>query len=155
MAGISPNGAGARPVRAMPDALALELVASRVQHELRRERAAGANLKAAYHAVARRLGLHPRRVRAFHHREVAADDVRAAELLAADARYRAELAALLARLETIRGLIGAEAMGNPLGDPPAGAMAGARGACGREGRGLVLDPGLAAAEMSEGDGHGQ
>lgn len=81
--------------------------------DLRRERAAGQPLKAAFHAVARRLGLSPRRVRAYHHREVEAEDERAAELLAAHAAMREELDALCARLDAIRGLIGVDVPGAP------------------------------------------
>ncbi|MBR0678094.1 hypothetical protein GXW77_18135 [Roseomonas alkaliterrae] len=127
----------------MADAAALEIVERRVAAELRRERAAGQPLKAAFHAVARRLGLSPRRVRAYHHREVEAEDVRAAELLAAHAAMREELDALCARLDAIRGLIGVEIPG-ATGRWPGEAMAQARGSRGGEGGVLAAGRGLAA-----------
>jgi hypothetical protein len=101
----------------MAEAAALAVVEGRVAAELRRERAAGQPLKAAFHAVARRLGLSPRRVRAYHYREVEAEDVRAAELLAARAAMREELDALCARLDAINGLIGVEFPGAPPRQP--------------------------------------
>jgi hypothetical protein len=104
VAGISPSTAGA-----MAEALALDIVTSRVRAELGRERAAGHPLKAAYHAVARRLGVSPRRIRAYHHHEVAAEEVTAAELLAADAAWRAEIETTKARIAALQGYHDAEA----------------------------------------------
>lgn len=139
MAGISPTAAGGG---VMPDA-ALAIVEGRVAAELQRERAAGQPLKAAFSAVARRLGLTPRRVRAFHHHEVEADDVRAAELLAAHAAMREELAALCGRLDVIRGLIGEGIPGAP-GRWPGEAMAEAWGPRGGAGALVAAGRGLAA-----------
>lgn len=96
----------------MSDALALDIVQGRVQRELWRERAGGSNFKVAYHAVARRLGLSARRVRAYHHNEVEADEVTAQELLAADTAWRKEMAALHARIQQLEGLIDAEVAGS-------------------------------------------
>ena len=61
----------------------LETVQSVVQAELRQQRADGQPLKTAFDAVARALGVTPRRIRAYHYHEVAAEDVRATEWLAA------------------------------------------------------------------------
>jgi hypothetical protein len=132
MAVISPAAAGTR----MADGLVLGIVAGRVRAELQRERGLGEPLKRAFHTVGRRLGITPRRVRAFHHNEVPASDVTAAELLAADAAFRADLAALVDRLEAIRGLMGVEAMDGALGGPARAAMAGARNARGGAGGSL-------------------
>jgi hypothetical protein len=123
----------------MAEALALGVVTGRVRAELLRERASGEPLKRAFHTVARRIGVSARRVRAFHHGEVQASDVTAAELLAADAAFRAELAALADRLDTIRGLIGAEAVDGALGGPACAGMARARPACGGAG-GMLGSP---------------
>lgn len=139
MAGISPSAAGG----VMADAAALEIVEGRVEAELRRERAAGQPLKAAIHAVARRLGFTPRRVRAFHHHEVEAGDVRAAELLAAHEAMRGELAALCRRLDTIRGLIGESDAGG-VGGCAREAMAEAWGPRGGAGALVAAGRGLAA-----------
>ena len=100
MSGISPTVAGA----IMSDALPLEFVTYRVRSELWRERAAGNPLKAAYHAVARRLGITPRRVRAYHHGEVDADEVRAQEMLSAmqsDAAWRREIEIIKGRIAVL------------------------------------------------------
>jgi hypothetical protein len=132
MAGISPAAAGAR----MGEPLALGVVTGRVRAELLRERAGGEPLKRAFHTVARRLGLSARRVRAFHHGEVPAEDVTAAELLAADAAFRADLAALVAKLESVRGLIGGDAMDGPLGGLAGAGMARAGTPRGGEGGGV-------------------
>lgn len=107
VSGILPSRAGISPAAAgggMSEAIALDLVQGRVRRELWRERADGSPFKAAYAAVARRLGITARRVRAYHHGEVAADDVRAAELIAADEAWRTEIIALRARLQSIEGL---------------------------------------------------
>lgn len=109
MSGISPRNAGA-----VTAAAALDAIQSRVSAELGRERAQGQPLKAAYQTVARRLGITARRVRAFHHHEVPPSAVTAEELLAVDAAYRADFAAVIGRIEALRGLIGADAMGDPL-----------------------------------------
>lgn len=114
----------------------LDFVEQRICAEVQRERAAGRPLKAAWHAVARRLGLTPRRVRAFHYHEVQEADVRAAELLAAHADLQAELGALERRLGEIRGLIDVDV------DSAHRRMAGGGVlACGqaRGGAGCVLD----------------
>jgi hypothetical protein len=126
MAGISPSKAGAE----MLDTALIGRVEARVREELAAERGRGQPLKAAFQAVARRLGITPRRVRAYHNGEVRPDQVSAAELLIIDARYRAELAALVARLEAIRGLISGEEDADALGGlaPPGVA---ARGGLGR------------------------
>ncbi|NKC30183.1 hypothetical protein [Falsiroseomonas selenitidurans] len=87
----------------MSDALPLDLVTSRIRTELVRERAAGNPLKAAYHAVARRLGITARRVRAYHHGEVEAEEVRALELIAADAAWRREIETIRARITALEG----------------------------------------------------
>lgn len=117
MAGISPTGAGVSPAAAgtaMSEVVALDVVELRVKRELWRERASGAPLKSAYHAVARRLGLTPRRVRAYHHNEVDADEVTAMELLAADEAWRREIQALRARIQQLEGLASDEI---PAGGP--------------------------------------
>jgi len=107
-AGVSPAAAGAP----MSDALPLDIVQMRVQRELWRERARGSNFKAAYHAVARRLGLSPRRVRAYHHNEVEADEVTAHELLAAvDAAWRREITALHAQIQELERLTDEDTVG--------------------------------------------
>lgn len=83
-----------------------------VRAALHRQRAAGLPLKAAAPIVARHLGLPgARRVLAYHHGEVAGDDVRAVELeavrravpraLAADARHRTEIEAIKTRLAAL------------------------------------------------------
>lgn len=108
-AGVSPAAAGGR----MSEAVALDLVQGRVLRELWRERADGSPFKSAYAAVARRLGITARRVRAYHHGEVAADDVRAAELIAADEAWRNEIIALKARLQSIEGLSNEAFSGGP------------------------------------------
>jgi hypothetical protein len=146
MAGISPATAGAR----MAEALALGVVTGRVRAELLRERAGGETLKRAFHTVARRLGLSARRVRAFHHGEVPAEDVTAAELLAADAAFRADLAALVAKLESVRGLIGAEAMDGTMGSLAGASMAGAGPEGGGESRGLGGPRGAVAGVRARG-----
>lgn len=146
MAGISPSATGG----GMADVAALAFVEGRVADELRRERAAGQPLKTAFHAVARRLGLTARRVRAYHHREVAAADVRAAELLAAHAAMHEELAALRCRIEGLRGLLGADGLGGALGGSPRAEMAAARGSRRGEGALLAADRGLAAGAEREG-----
>jgi hypothetical protein len=87
----------------MAEALALDLVTARIRDELGRERARGNPLKAAYDTVARRLGFSPRRVRAYHHGEVPAADVTAAELLAADAAWRREIETTKARIAALEG----------------------------------------------------
>lgn len=87
----------------MGSAASLDIVTTRIRAELGVERAAGNPLKAAYHAVARRLGLSPRRVRAYHHGEVQADSVTAAELIAADAAWRREIETIRARLAALEG----------------------------------------------------
>lgn len=150
MAAISPSRAGA----AMLDAALIGRVEARVREELAAERGRGQPLKAAFHAVARRLGLSPRRVRAFHAGEVRADQVSAAELLIIDARYRAELAALMTRIEAIRGLI--------IGDEDADALGGlaspGMAACGELGRAaleLSRRAAAPAARLVKGGGNGQ
>lgn len=139
MAGISPSTAGVSPATAgggMSDAAVLDLVQGRVRQELWRERASGAPFKAAYAAVARRFGITARRVRAFHHGEVAADDVRAAELLAADQAWRREIAALKAQLQNIEGLSHEAFAGGP-GAVASGPMGGPRAALPAEVGGLA------------------
>lgn len=138
MAGISPTRAGG-----MAEALPLELVTSRVRRELWHERAAGLPLKTAYAAVARRLGVSPRRVRAFHHGEVAADEVTAAELLAADAAWRREIETLEARLSALEGALQDEVAGAAGGMAPRGLDA-ARQAMRGPGRGVAGAPGALA-----------
>jgi hypothetical protein len=136
----------------MAEAAALHIVEGRIRAELGRERAAGQPLKAAFHAVARRLGMSPRRVRAFHHQEVEAGDVTAAELLAADARYRAEIADLVTRLETLRGLMSGEEMADAPGDAPAGVLARPRGTRPAAGGSLGCPPApLARLVMERGE----
>lgn len=117
-------------------ASALDIVHARVSAELGRERAAGRPFKAAYAAVARRFGITARRVRAFHHGEVAADDVRAAELLAADEAWRRDIAALKARLQNIEGLSHEVLAGGP-GAVASGEMGGPRAAVHEEVGGLA------------------
>ncbi len=114
MAGVSPTSAGVLPAATgavMSDALALDIVQMRVQRELWRERASGSPFKQAYHAVARRLGLSARRVRAYHHNEVDAAGVTAQELLAADAAWRREIDALHARIQELERLTDEETPG--------------------------------------------
>lgn len=150
MAGISPSRAGAK----MLDTVLIGRVEARVREELAAERGRGQPLKAAFHAVARRLGLTPRRVRAFHNGEVAYDQVSAAELLIIDARYRAELAALVARLEAIRGLISGDQDADALGGlAPSGVAARGGLGCGavEEGRRGAAS----AARMVKGGGDAQ
>ncbi|MFN3450329.1 MAG: hypothetical protein ACK44F_16645 [Roseococcus sp.] len=86
LAGPRRAGCHCRAARKPP--ARLKIVEDRIAAALRRERAAGQPLKAAFHAVSRRLGLSPGRVRAYRHREVKAADVRAAEVLAAHAAMR-------------------------------------------------------------------
>jgi hypothetical protein len=74
--GVSPAGAGDMPA-------VLGVVEDVIAAELRQQRAIGQPLKAAFAAVARNLGVTPRRVRAYHHHEVAEDAVTAREYLAA------------------------------------------------------------------------
>lgn len=131
MAGISPTVAGG-----MAEALPLEIVTRRVRRELWRERAAGLPLKTAYATVARRLGVSPRRVRAFHHHEVAADEVTAAELLAADAAWRREIETLEARLSALEGALQDEVAG-AAGDMAPGVVDAAREAVRGAGRGVA------------------
>lgn len=90
-------------------------------------------MKAAYERVAHRLGLTARRVRAFHHHEVLPAAVTADELLAVDAAYRAHFAVVVGQIEALRGLIGAEALGDPLRGLALPAMAGGGGTCGTQG----------------------
>lgn len=135
----------------MPDALPLSVMHGAVEHALDGERSRGQPLKAAFHAVARRLGLSPRRVRAYHYREVAADDVRASELLTVDAEFRRDLAALAVRLETIRGLIGADASGDAVGALAPGRVSSARPVRGGQCGGVGQDPAL-GVQPSVGEG---
>lgn len=74
--GIPPAGAGDMPA-------VLGTVEDVIAAELRQQRAIGQPLKAAFAAVARHLGVTPRRVRAFHHGEVSEEAVTAREYLAA------------------------------------------------------------------------
>lgn len=149
MAGISPRDAGISPARAgVVSASALHTVEARIALELGRERADGLPLKAAYDRVAHRLGLTARRVRAFHHREVPPAAVTADELLAVDAAYRTEFAAVVGQIEALRGLIGAEAMGDPLRGLALPAMAGGGATRGTEGDALGRDPRAAARLMA-------
>lgn len=124
MAGSSPTTAGVSPTTAgaaMDDAIApLDIVQMRIKRELWRERASGSPLKSAYHAVARRLGVTARRVRAYHHNEVEADEVTAKELIAADGAWRSEMAALYARIRTLEGLAHDETAGSPRAVAPSG-----------------------------------
>lgn len=98
------------------DAAFLDEITGAVREELAPHRAQGLPLKTAWHHVARRLGLTPRRVRAFFHGEVKPDDVRAHELarvrearsrrrgagLAYEAAvYEDEIAELRARLDAL------------------------------------------------------
>lgn len=138
----------------MLDTAVIGRVEARVREELAAERGRGRPLKAAFHAVARRFGLTPRRVRAFHNGEVSHDQVSAAELLVIDARYRAELAALITRLEAIRGLISGDEDADALGGlaPPGVAARGGlgRGAVEESRRGAAP-----AARLVKGGGNGQ
>lgn len=139
MAGISPRSAGAGPYGPMAEAAALDLVTARIRAELRCEQVHGNPLKSAYHAVARRLGLSARRVRAYHHGEVPAAGVTAAELIAADAAWRQRIAEVRARLSLLEEL-SADEVADAAGR--AGALASedldaARGAGRGPGRGLA------------------
>jgi hypothetical protein len=87
--GVSPARAGEMPA-------VLSTVEAVIRAEIYECRAGGAPLKTAFDAVARALGVTPRRVRAYHHREVSQEDVRATEWLAAmelaEKRRKAEIA---------------------------------------------------------------
>jgi hypothetical protein len=92
--GVTPAGVGEMPA-------VLGTVEAVIQAELRSQKADGQPLKAAFAAVARAIGVTPRRVRAFHHGEVAEDAVTAREYLAAvdlEARRRRERLAAARRL---------------------------------------------------------
>ncbi len=150
MAGISPRNAGISPARAgAVSASALHAVEARISVELGRERADGRPLKAAYERVAHRLGLSARRVRAFHHHEVAPSAVTAEELLAVDAAYRADFAAVAGQIEALRGLIRAEGMGDPLRGLALSALAGGGGTGSAAGAVLGGNPGVAAPAGEE------
>ncbi|WP_424140413.1 hypothetical protein [Roseomonas chloroacetimidivorans] len=79
----------------------LEAVEEVIQAELHLQRAEGRPLKLAFDAVARALGVTPRRVRAYHHHEVSEDDVRAKEWIAAQALRERRRAAEVARARAI------------------------------------------------------
>jgi hypothetical protein len=100
------------------DAAFLDEITGAVRAELAPHRARGLPLKSVWPHVARRLGLTPRRARAYHNGEVKPDDVRANELARVrearrtaaqhqrnDANYTSELAELRDRLDRLEAFL--------------------------------------------------